>query len=177
MSGTDENLAEDASVDDDQDVDAVVERFTVRRRLAGRRLDKYICTRNSRISRTTAQRLIRSGAVTVNGMPAKPSYEPAAGDVIEMVLPPPQPTKIIPEDIPLNIIFEDDHLLVLNKPPLHQRQPQYRPRQQRQPLRRPLHRHLHQQPPHRLTLLGVSKPGGAPPGGYYCPAPFSLWGR
>ncbi|MFQ5490532.1 MAG: RluA family pseudouridine synthase [Phycisphaerae bacterium] len=115
MTDADEQKPDAAVTGEKQPVEMVVDRFKVRRRLPGRRLDKYLCTRNTRISRTVAQRLIRSGAVTVNGMPAKASYEPAAGDVIEMVMPPPEPTEIIAEDIPLDVIFEDDHLLAINK--------------------------------------------------------------
>lgn len=90
-------------------------RFKVRRRLPGRRLDKYIHSRHPRMSRTTVQRLIKQGAVTVNGLPTKPSYEPSAGDVIEVLVPPPEPTDIVPEDIPLDILYEDDYLLAINK--------------------------------------------------------------
>ncbi len=91
-------------------------RFKVRRRLPGRRLDKYLHSRFPRMSRTTVQRLIKQGAVTVNGLPSKASYEPGTGDVIEVALPPPEPTDIIAEDIPLNILYEDDYLLAINKP-------------------------------------------------------------
>ena len=90
-------------------------RFKVRRRLSGRRLDKYLHSRFPRLSRTLVQRLIKQGAVTVNGLPTKASYEPGAQDVIEVLLPPPEPTDIIPEDIPLDIVFEDAYLLAINK--------------------------------------------------------------
>ena len=90
-------------------------RVTIRKRLVGRRLDKYLRGRFPRMSRTTLQRLIQTGEVTVNGLPTKPSYEPNAGDLIEVNVPPPPPQNIIAQDIPLDIIFEDDHILVLNK--------------------------------------------------------------
>ncbi len=87
----------------------------IRRRLPGRRLDKYLHARFPRLSRTMIQRLIRQGAVTVNRRPAKPSYEPEAKDRIDLVIPPPEPYDLIPEPIPLDIVYEDDHLLAINK--------------------------------------------------------------
>ncbi len=92
-----------------------VHRIEVKKRLVGRRLDKHIQGRFPRISRTVIQRYIKQGEVTVNGMPTKASYEPGAGDVIEVVLPPPPPTELVPEDIPLDIIYEDEWLLAINK--------------------------------------------------------------
>jgi len=92
------------------------QRITVRRRLPGRRLDKYLHGRYPRMSRTLLQRLIKQGAVTVNHKPTKPSYEPDSGDIIDLVIPPAEPWDVVPEEIPLNIIYEDDCILVLNKP-------------------------------------------------------------
>ena len=87
----------------------------VRRRSAGTRLDKFLRNRFPRMSRTHLQRLIKDGGVTVNGLPTKASYEPADGDTIEVVVPPPEPTGVVPEDIPINVIYEDDHMLAINK--------------------------------------------------------------
>lgn len=87
----------------------------IRRRLTGRRLDKYLHARFPRLSRTLIQKMIRDGSVTVNGRPTKPSYEPDGGDRIDLVIPPPEPYDVIPEDIPLDIVYEDDHLLAINK--------------------------------------------------------------
>ncbi len=99
-------------IDEDQ-ADRV--RIHVRRRLPGRRLDKYLHGRFPRLSRTTIQRLIKQGAITVNGATTKASYEMSGGDVVELVIPPPEPREVIPEDIPLDIVYEDDDLLALNK--------------------------------------------------------------
>lgn len=90
-------------------------RFKIRRRLPGRRLDKYLHSRFPRMSRTLLQRLIKQGAVTVNSLPTKASYEPRAGDVVEVAVPPPEPVDIVPEDIPLDIVYEDEYLLAINK--------------------------------------------------------------
>jgi 23S rRNA pseudouridine1911/1915/1917 synthase len=67
------------------------------------------------MGRTLIQRLIKQGDITVNSKPTKSSYEPDADDVIDVVIPPIEPWDVIPEEIPLNILFEDDYLLVLNK--------------------------------------------------------------
>ncbi len=93
-----------------------VERHRVSRRVTDRRIDRYLCHRYPRISRTTLQRYIRDGKVTVNGLPTKASYEPGAGDLIEVILPPPPPSELVPEDIPLDILYEDEWLLAINKP-------------------------------------------------------------
>jgi len=87
----------------------------IRRRLPGRRLDKYLHARFPRLSRTLIQRLIKQGDITVNGRPTKASYEPDGHDRVELVIPPPEPYDLLPEAIPLDIIYEDDHLLAINK--------------------------------------------------------------
>ena len=90
-------------------------RINVRRRKPGTRLDRFLRSRFPRISRTVLQRLIRDGDVTVNGRPTKASYEPAGGDLIDVLIPPPPSTDIVPENIPLEIIYEDDNLIAINK--------------------------------------------------------------
>lgn len=87
----------------------------IRRRLPGRRLDKYLHSRFPRMSRTLIQRLIKQGEITVNGRPTKASYEPDTHDRVDLVIPPPEPYEVIPENIPLDIIYEDDFLLAINK--------------------------------------------------------------
>lgn len=89
----------------------------IRRKLSGRRLDKYLHGRFPRLSRTLIQRLIKQGAITVNSLPTKASYEPDGQDRIDMTIPPPEPTDIIPEPIPLDIVYEDDYIIGLNKQP------------------------------------------------------------
>lgn len=88
----------------------------VRRRLPGARLDKYLTSRFPKVSRTTIQRLIKQGDVLVNGRPTKNSYEMEGDDVIDITFPPPPVYDVSPEDIPLNIIYEDDFVLAINKP-------------------------------------------------------------
>ena len=91
------------------------ERLRIRRRVPGRRLDKYLRGRFPRISRTLLQKLIKQGDVTVNGLPTKASYEPAAGDLVDVFVPPPPPNEVTPEELPLDVIHEDDHLVAINK--------------------------------------------------------------
>ena len=90
-------------------------RLRVRRKLPGRRLDKYLHGRYPHLSRTAIQRLIKQGAITVNSQKTKASYEMNGGDIIEMVMPDPEPPEVIPEDIPLNIVYEDEHIIAVNK--------------------------------------------------------------
>lgn len=80
-----------------------------------RRLDKYLGGRLSQFSRTVLQKLINEQAVTVNGRAAKPSSRLSAGDVIDLILPPPEIKGVVPEDIPLSIIYEDEDIIVINK--------------------------------------------------------------
>lgn len=83
---------------------------------AGCRLDALIAEELEELTRSSAQRLIESGAVTVNGRTAKKSMSPQSGDRISITVPEPQPLDAQPEDIPLDIVYEDDSLLVVNKP-------------------------------------------------------------
>jgi 23S rRNA pseudouridine1911/1915/1917 synthase len=109
----DDDTLELVACDEDQPTERV--RMRVRRKLPGRRLDTYLRGRLSHLSRTTIQRLIKQGSVTVNGEATKASYEMCAGDVIEVELPAPEPTEIVAEDIPLSVVYEDEHIIAINK--------------------------------------------------------------
>jgi 23S rRNA pseudouridine1911/1915/1917 synthase len=82
-----------------------------------RRIDKYLHSRFSNFSRVMLQELIKKGFVEVNGKPVKPSFQISPADIIELTLPELPGKEIPPQDIPLNIIYEDDDIIVLNKPP------------------------------------------------------------
>jgi 23S rRNA pseudouridine1911/1915/1917 synthase len=68
------------------------------------------------LSRAVAQRLIKGGQVTVNGRTSKPSYRVQVGDALVVHVPVEKPSAITPEQIPLDLIYEDDHLMAVNKP-------------------------------------------------------------
>jgi 23S rRNA pseudouridine1911/1915/1917 synthase len=92
-------------------------RFTVDERLAGTRLDRCIAELHGSWSRSHVRRLIDAGSVLLNGEPGKPAAQVAAGDRIEVDEPPPRRLDLLPEDIPLVVLYEDEELLVLDKPP------------------------------------------------------------
>jgi len=81
-----------------------------------KRLDRYLVDRVPFLSRTQIQKLIEEAAVTVNGRVPKSSTHLRKGDTVVATLPPPPSGAIAPEDIPLDVLFEDDHLIVVNKP-------------------------------------------------------------
>lgn len=83
---------------------------------AGLRIDKYLHSQISDISRAFLQKLIDRELVLVNGRLVKASFKISPGDKIQVTLPEAEVIDIIPEDIPLDILFEDQHLLVINKP-------------------------------------------------------------
>ena len=80
-----------------------------------RRIDQYLTDRISYLSRAGVQRLIGEGLVKVNGRVIKSSYHPREGDEIDTVAPPEPINELIPENIPLDVIYEDDHLMAINK--------------------------------------------------------------
>jgi len=81
----------------------------------GLRLDKFVGEKCPELSRTYAQKLIGDGCIRVNGLEVKASLKLNAGDQVSIVIPPTPPSPLSPEAIPLNIIYEDDDLLVIDK--------------------------------------------------------------
>lgn len=90
-------------------------RFRVGTNLKFRRLDKYLTGRFSHFSRSRLQKLILEQGVNVNGHPAKSSCKLNTGDWIDLIMPPRELRELIPEDIPIDVLYEDDEMLVLNK--------------------------------------------------------------
>ncbi len=82
-----------------------------------RRVDKYLHSRPelSGFSRVMIQNIIKEGAVKVNGKIVKPSFKLSPGDKIDLTVPRPPSKEIHPQDIPLNIIYEDDDIIIVNK--------------------------------------------------------------
>ncbi len=111
----DDEVESAEAVDEESPPADEVHRLRVRKRIVGRRLDKFLHSRYPRISRTSLQSYIKEGRVTVNGLPTKSSYEPASGDEVQIILPPPPPSEVLPQDIPIDIIYEDEWLIALNK--------------------------------------------------------------
>ena len=80
------------------------------------RLDAYIAKKEEKLSRTMIQKLIEEGDVLVNGNTKKISYKVQAGDIIELNIPEPKETGIKAQEIPLDIVYEDNDIIVVNKP-------------------------------------------------------------
>ncbi|WP_372808741.1 S4 domain-containing protein, partial [Pontiella sp.] len=81
------------------------------------RLDAYLAAAEPSVSRSAWKALIQDGLVTVNGAACKPNQKLKAGDAVAWTVPPRAPVAAIPEHIPLNILFEDESVIVLSKPP------------------------------------------------------------
>ena len=80
------------------------------------RIDRYLTEMLPEQSRSFFQKLIRDGFVMVNHIIVKVNYRLKTGDIIEIDIPDAVPTEIVPENIPLDILYEDDDLLIVNKP-------------------------------------------------------------
>lgn len=82
------------------------------------RIDKFLVSRIENASRTKIQNAAEAGNILANGKPVKPNYKVKPCDVVTLVLPhPPREIELIPENIPLNIVYEDDFVLLVNKNP------------------------------------------------------------
>ncbi|MDQ6693205.1 MAG: RluA family pseudouridine synthase, partial [Chloroflexota bacterium] len=82
----------------------------------GERLDRVVPIHSPELSRSYAAQLVEKGCVLVNGEPAGKSYKLRPGDVVLLKVPPPHSSDLVAEDIPLDILYEDADLLVVNKP-------------------------------------------------------------
>ncbi|RJP72898.1 MAG: RluA family pseudouridine synthase [Candidatus Zixiibacteriota bacterium] len=83
----------------------------------GVRLDRYLARQVGGISRTRLQALMEAGLITIGEAPVKPSHPAKYGEEVVIRIPGPEPSPMTAEDIPLEIFFEDEHLIVINKPP------------------------------------------------------------
>ena len=82
----------------------------------GKRIDQCLAASFSDCSRSFLQKLLKDGKVSINGKTQKASSKVAAGDAVLVLLPEPEELNVEPENIPLDILYEDDDLLVVNKP-------------------------------------------------------------
>ena len=92
-------------------------RFEVKPEDAGSRLDLFLSRMNLELSRNQIQRLIDNNCIQVNEKPQKASYRLRSKDQVLVSVPPPQPSLLEPEPLSLDVVFEDDHLIAINKPP------------------------------------------------------------
>jgi 23S rRNA pseudouridine1911/1915/1917 synthase len=93
------------------------ENFIIEESLPGGRLDVFLREKFPAVSRGALQRLIEEGCIRVNGQVVKPTHTPRAGERVDVHWPDARPAEAQPEEIPLDILFEDESLLVVNKPP------------------------------------------------------------
>lgn len=90
--------------------------FQVEKENAGIRIDKYLSDNMEDISRSYLQKLLKEKSITVNEKEIKANYKVQEGDMVSVSVPEPEEPDILPEEIPLDILYEDDSLMVVNKP-------------------------------------------------------------
>ena len=101
----------DLLLDSPEEIAPLTERsetFTIEVTLPSERLDRFLHTRYPMASRSALQRLIEEGEITVNGAKVKPTHVPHAGEVVYVHWPDPRPDKAEPEDLPVNVLYEDE---------------------------------------------------------------------
>ena len=92
------------------------EKLTIKAETGGVRIDKFIADNLTDVSRSYIQKLIDDEMITLNGSKVKAKYKVKAGDEFNVTIPEAKEPDIVPEDIPLDIIYEDEYILVVNKP-------------------------------------------------------------
>ena len=90
--------------------------FSIEEVQSGMRIDRFLASVCHDLSRSYLQTLMNDGAVTVSGKSVKPSYKIKTGEKINIAVPDPVSTEVTPEDLPLDILYEDDDVLIVNKP-------------------------------------------------------------
>ena len=80
------------------------------------RLDQFLAGQDTGLTRSRLSRLIVDGQVLINGRSAKPSNKVRTGDTISLTVPPPKPTGVVAQDIPLSVAYQDEDLVVIDKP-------------------------------------------------------------
>ena len=81
------------------------------------RLDRFLAAMDTGLTRSRLQRLIVEGQVLVNGAPAKPAHRVRPGDQVTLSVPPPRPSRVVAQDIPVTVVYQDQDLVVIDKPP------------------------------------------------------------
>ncbi len=90
--------------------------LTVPAERAGERVDVLLSREIEELTRSSAARLLEEGAVLLGGKPVRKNYKAAAGDVFQITLPEPEPVQAVPQDLPLDVRYEDEDVIVVNKP-------------------------------------------------------------
>ena len=93
------------------------ESITIEQSLPYERLDSFLRSQFPVVSRGAIQRLIDEGHIMVNGQKVKPTHAPKAGEIVSVHWPEARPAQAQPEEMVLDVLFEDEELLVLNNPP------------------------------------------------------------
>ena len=93
-----------------------MEHYTIDKELSGERADKAVSALTETFTRSHIKKLIDDGNVTVNGKPVKPSFKLSEGDRLEISFPEAETIDVLPENIPLDIVYEDGDVIVINKP-------------------------------------------------------------
>ncbi|HCC03448.1 MAG TPA: RNA pseudouridine synthase [Clostridiales bacterium] len=91
-------------------------KIIINEELKGKRIDSFISKYNTELTRSTVQRLIEETQITVNGKKTKPSYKTNVNDEILINIPEPKEVDLKPQNIPIEILFEDNDIIVVNKP-------------------------------------------------------------
>lgn len=91
-------------------------KIIINEELKGKRIDSFISEYNTELTRSTVQRLIEETQITVNGKKTKPSYKTNVNDEIMINIPEPKEVDLKPQNIPIEILFEDNDIIVVNKP-------------------------------------------------------------
>ena len=91
-------------------------KLTLTAEAGGERLDAFLAAHVEDLTRSAAQKLLEKGAVTIAGRPAKKNEKTSPGMTIEIELPDPEPIDVLPQNIPLDVVYEDADVIVINKP-------------------------------------------------------------
>src|SRR5262249_22787399 len=94
----------------------MIRQFQVGQPSAGTRLDVFLAAACSDLSRSRVQKLIEQGAVQLAGLPVKRAHVVRAGEIFTVDVPEPEPVAILPEAIPLSVLYEDAHIIAIDKP-------------------------------------------------------------
>ena len=93
-----------------------MEQRTIQTQESAERIDALLARTLPELTRSAAQRLLAQGAVTKDGAPVKKNYKTAPGDTFVVTLPDAAPSALVAQDLPLDVVYEDDDLIVVNKP-------------------------------------------------------------